>query len=76
MAFGDDEKTKISHVMVSLREIPDTGDADILVRMQGNDRSLVSDAAFVAGMSQQKFTRTVLVSASKQVLKEAGIVIN
>jgi len=62
----------IQDFMVSLREVPPTGLSSLLVRTDETDHALITAAAAISGMSQQKFMRTVLVSAAKQVMKEAG----
>lgn len=59
--------------MVSVRQVPETGDAKLLVRATYPDRDLISDAARVLGMSQQEFMRAVLVNGAAQVLKDNGI---
>lgn len=64
---------RVTDFMVSIKDVPEIGPAKVLVHMLDDDRSLVKDAAFVAGLSQQKFMRAVLVSASQRVLKEAGV---
>ena len=69
MAFEDAPQ----NFMVSIREVPAVGPARVLVRTTDEDRELISDAARVVGMSQQKFMRALLVSGARQVLKEAGI---
>lgn len=62
----------IQDLMVSLREVPPTGLSSLLVRTDETDHALINAAAAIVGMSQQKFMRTVLVSAAKRVMKEAG----
>lgn len=62
----------IQDLMVSLREVPPTGLSSLLVRTDETDHDLITAAARIVGMSQQKFMRTVLVSAAKRVMKEAG----
>lgn len=62
----------ITDFMVSLREVPPIGLSQLLVRCDETDHALITTAATTVGMTQQKFMRTVLVSAAKRVLKEAG----
>ena len=64
--------TDIQDLMVSLREIPPAGLSRLLIRTDETDHALITAAASIVGMSQQKFMRTVLVSAAKRVMKEAG----
>lgn len=64
---------RVTHVFVSMLEIPLTGRYNLLVRLQESDRDLITHAALVAGMTQQKFVRTLLVNAAKKVLTEAGV---
>lgn len=66
---------RITHVLVSLVDIPATGMAKTLVRLRTADRDNVTLAAQIVGMTQQDFMKTVLVSAAERVLKEAGAII-
>jgi hypothetical protein len=59
--------------MVSLREIPERGDAKVLVEMEYSERDTLGYAAALCGLSKQKFSRAVLVSAAHRVLKEMGV---
>lgn len=65
--------SELKDLMVSLREIPDRGDAKILVEMGYMERDIVGHAATLCGLSKQKFSRAVLVSAAYRVLKEMGV---
>lgn len=73
--FVDDDK--ITHVLVSLMDIPlqddATGHVKVLIRLQEHNRNLITQAAELAGLSQQKFMRTVLVNAAKKILTDAGV---
>lgn len=62
----------IQAIMVSLQEVPPSGLSRLLVRTDEIDHAMITTAAKLVGLSQQKFMRTVLVSAAKQVMKEAG----
>lgn len=63
----------IKDFMVSVREVPKEGHARMLIRLELDDRKLINDAAWMIGMTQQAFMRSVLVSAAKRVMKEAGV---
>lgn len=64
---------ELHDLMVSLREIPERGDAKVLVEMGYADRDTLGYAATLCGLSKQKFSRAVLVSAANRVLKEMGV---
>jgi uncharacterized protein (DUF1778 family) len=59
-------------VLVSLIEIPEQGNAKVLIRMSDADRAMVTKAARTIEMSQAKFIRTVIVNAARKVLDEMG----
>ncbi len=63
----------ITHVLVSLNDIPAKGMNKLLIHIEFEDKELVDKAAEIVRMSQQNFMRAVLVSAAKKVLEEAGV---
>lgn len=63
----------ISHVIVSLLEMPVGGQSQILTRVRMDDKKRIDDAAAVLGMSQALFMRTAAINTAKEVLKTAGI---
>lgn len=68
-----DDPIKVETFMVSINNTYHNGEAQILTRMDRENQALLNQAAEAAGMSLAKFTRAVLISASKSYLKEMGI---
>lgn len=64
---------RITDLMVSLRDIPERGPADVLIEMSHAQRDLIGDAARLIGLNKAKFCRAVCISAAERVMKEMGV---
>lgn len=62
----------LMQVVVQLTEVPEKGDARVLIRFTHEDRNMITRAARSIELSQSKFMRVVLVNAAKKVLEEMG----
>jgi len=57
-------------VSLDLREPPKNGEAQIVFRCLHEDRDLVQAAAALLGVSVNKFMRSVVIQAARQVIHE------
>ncbi len=60
----------VTMVLVDLTEIPVTGQASMLLRMNGEDFETINLAAQVMGMKQAEFLRAAVVNTAKKVISE------
>lgn len=60
----------VTMVLVDLTEVPSSGQASMLLRMNGEDFETINLAAQVMGMKQAEFLRAAAVNTAKKVISE------
>jgi uncharacterized protein (DUF1778 family) len=62
----------VQPILVNFLEEAKPGLAQLLVRLDRDDLNLINQAAVLLDTQQSVFSRTVLVTVAKKVLKELG----
>jgi uncharacterized protein (DUF1778 family) len=66
--MADVEVTKM--VLIDLTDIIPAGDAQVILRLHGDDRETIELASKVLSMGQGEFVRTAVVYAARKVISE------